>query len=166
VLTAAGCSTYLGIPDYLDINGDGKPPSPLTSRPPPATDSRTAAVGGNLVGWLLMATARAEASHRALADLKSSGRVGLLLAQSVGGLRDAAGSRQTNRLAYAASLPDHKSTSESLRILGAPNELRPTPILVRYFKGPMPTRARSSSFQDRERFACGRREEIVNSGRP
>ena len=96
VLTGAGCSTESGIPDYRDLNGDWKRPAPVNYQAFMGEDAtRRRYWARSLIGWPTMSGARPGAAHRALAQLESAGRVGLLLTQNVDGLHDAAGSRRT-----------------------------------------------------------------------
>ena len=94
VLTGAGCSTASGIPDYRDRNGDWKRKPPVTYQAflhEPATRARYWA--RSHAGWPMVAHARPNAAHRALAALEHDGRIERLVTQNVDGLHQRAGSR-------------------------------------------------------------------------
>jgi len=93
VLTGAGCSTASGIPDYRDRDGAWKRRPPVTYQAfvqDPATRARYWA--RSLAGWPMVARARPNAAHRALAELEARGRVAKLVTQNVDGLHQRAGS--------------------------------------------------------------------------
>lgn len=93
VLTGAGVSTESGIPDY---RGEGR-----TERHPMTFDSfmgseeaRKRYWARSYVGWSVIANAKPNSSHFALAQAESLGRVGFVVTQNVDGLHREAGSKK------------------------------------------------------------------------
>lgn len=93
VLSGAGISTDSGIPGYRDDTGQWKR-SPPVQWPDflrsPSTRQRYWA--RSMVGWPVVARARPNPAHRALAQLEAAGRVRQLVTQNVDGLHQRAGS--------------------------------------------------------------------------
>ncbi len=95
VLTGAGCSTDSGIPDYRDLEGQWKRSPPMTYQVFTASDAaRRRYWARSMLGWPLVAAARPNDAHFALAEFERRGRTTLLITQNVDGLHQRAGSRR------------------------------------------------------------------------
>jgi NAD-dependent SIR2 family protein deacetylase len=97
VLTGAGVSTESGIPDY---RGEGK-----TERHPMTFDvfmgteaARARYWARSYVGWSVIANAKPNASHFALAQAESLGRISHIITQNVDSLHQKAGSKKVTEL--------------------------------------------------------------------
>ena len=97
VLTGAGVSTESGIPDY---RGEGK-----TERHPMTFDvfmgteqARARYWARSYVGWSVIANAKPNGSHFALARAESLGRISHIITQNVDSLHQQAGSKKVTEL--------------------------------------------------------------------
>lgn len=97
VLTGAGVSTESGIPDY---RGEGK-----TERHPMTFDvfmgteaARSRYWARSYVGWSVIANAKPNGSHFALAQAESLGRISHIITQNVDSLHQQAGSKKVTEL--------------------------------------------------------------------
>ncbi len=95
VLTGAGISTASGIPDYRDNQGEWKRSPPIQHRAFMTSHAaRQRYWARALIGFRILAEARPNAAHRALAELERQGRVSGIITQNVDGLHQRAGSRR------------------------------------------------------------------------
>ena len=92
VLTGAGVSTDSGIPGYRDDEGVWQRRPPVTLQEFLATDAaRRRYWARSMIGWPLLARARPNAAHAALARLEAAHRLELLVTQNIDGLHQRAG---------------------------------------------------------------------------
>jgi NAD-dependent SIR2 family protein deacetylase len=99
VLSGAGVSTASGIPGYRDREGQWQRSAPVTLQEflgKPSARRRYWA--RSMLGWPIVAGARPNAAHDALARLEDGGRIGQIVTQNVDGLHQRAGSSKVIEL--------------------------------------------------------------------
>ncbi len=104
VLSGAGLSTESGIPDYRGPTGAARPSTPMTYQAFTGDpQARRRYWARSHLGWELIASARPNAGHRAVADLQQAGLLTGVVTQNVDGLHGAAGARDVVELHGALS---------------------------------------------------------------
>ena len=99
VLSGAGISTDSGIPGYRDADGRWRRTPPVLLQDFLRSESvRQRYWARSIVGWPIVASARPNIAHDALARLEAAGRFGQLVTQNVDGLHQRAGNSQVIEL--------------------------------------------------------------------
>ncbi len=99
VISGAGCSTRSGISDYRDEAGGWKRPPPVQMQEFLTQEAaRRRYWARSMLGWPVMARARPNPAHRALAALERIGVVAGVVTQNVDGLHQRAGHRRVLEL--------------------------------------------------------------------
>jgi NAD-dependent SIR2 family protein deacetylase len=99
VLTGAGVSVDSGIPGYRDDNGEWKRSAPVMLQDFLRSGAmRQRYWARSMIGWPVVARARPNAAHAALASLEAMQRVQMLVTQNVDGLHQRAGSTEVIEL--------------------------------------------------------------------
>ena len=99
VITGAGLSAASGIPTYRDDDGQWQHTKPIQHQDFLRSEAtRRRYWARSFAGWPLMARARPNAAHQALAELEHLGAIGTVITQNVDGLHQRAGSRSVIEL--------------------------------------------------------------------
>lgn len=105
VLSGAGLSTESGIPDYRGPTGSARRSTPMTYEEfTRVASARQRYWARSHVGWKVVAEARPNAGHYAVAALEQAGRLSGIVTQNVDGLHQAAGASSVVELHGSLSL--------------------------------------------------------------